>query len=528
MPARGSAREGKELRGETPTAVPNRGWITASIMLANIMQGVDNTIANVALPHIQGSLSASQDQIAWVLTSYIVAAAITMPLTGWLAGRLGIKYVFLFSVGGFTIASALCGSATSLEQLVLYRAMQGVCGAGLIPLSQAVLLQINPPERHGYAMAVYGIGTIMGPISGPLLGGWLTENYSWRWIFYVNLPVGILCTIGIIVFIRHTRNVHREPFDLFGFLALSFAIGGLQLMLDRGELKDWFHSREIWVEATITALSLYMFIVHTATASDRSFINRDLLKNVNFIAGTLLMFSIGAIMTGTLALLPTMMQQLMNYPVFTTGVVTAPRALGTMIAMFAVAKVINRVDNRLIILFGLLLTAFAMWQMTGFSLDMDPRPIVVTGLVQGFGLGCTFVPLNITALSTLPRHILTQGTAIRSLMRNLGGSVGISILVAMLAENTQIIHSRLVEGLRPDNPLVHSPLFGVPYSLSAPSGVAALNVEVTRQAAMIAYIDDFWLLMVLCLASIPLLLLLRDASPVRTATPLAATAAADD
>ena len=500
-------------------------------MLANIMQGVDNTIANVALPHIQGSLSASQDQIAWVLTSYIVAAAITMPLTGWMAGRLGIKYVFLFSVGGFTIASLLCGAATSLEQLVLYRALQGVCGAGLIPLSQAVLLSINPPERHGKAMAVYGIGTMMGPISGPLLGGWLTDNFSWRWIFFVNVPVGILCVLGIIVFIRARGNVHREQFDVFGFFTLSCAIGAMQLMLDRGELKDWFHSREIWVEATVAALSFYLFVVHTATASDRSFINRDLLRNVNFIAGTILMFSVGAIMTGTLALLPTMLQQQMNYPVFTTGIVVSPRALGSMVAMFAVARVINRFDNRLIILFGLMLTAFAMWQMTGFSLDMDAHLLVVSGFIQGFGLGCTFVPLNITALSTLPRHILTQGTAIRSLMRNLGGSVGISVLVAALTENTQTVHARLIETLRPDNPLVNSPRFGTPYSLTAPSGVAALNAEVTRQAAMVAYIDDFWFLMLLCLVSIPLLLLLRDVSPVKAAAPApvgAATAAADD
>ncbi|HTZ38475.1 MAG TPA: DHA2 family efflux MFS transporter permease subunit [Stellaceae bacterium] len=499
-------------------------------MLANIMQGVDNTIANVALPHIQGSLSASQDQIAWVLTSYIVAAAITMPLTGWMAGRIGIKYVFLFSVGGFTVASALCGAATSLEQLVLYRALQGICGAGLIPLSQAVLLQINPPERHGKAMAVYGIGTMMGPISGPLLGGWLTENFSWRWIFYVNLPVGILCVLGILVFIRFNRNAHRESFDPLGFLTLSFAIGAMQLMLDRGELKDWFHAREIWIEAMVALLSLYLFVVHTATARDRSFINRELLTNTNFLAGTALMFAVGAIMTGTIALLPTMLQQQMDYPVFTTGIVVSPRALGSLVAMFAVARVINRVDNRLIIFFGLMLTAIALWQMTQFSLDMDYRPLVVSGFIQGFGLGCTFVPLNVTALSTLPRHILTQGTAIRSLMRNLGGSVGISILVAMLAENTQTVHARLIEGLRPDNPLIHSPLFGVPYSLTAPSGVAALNAAVTRQATMVAYIDDFWLLMLLCLVSIPLLLLLRDASPVRTgaATPAAAAAAADD
>ncbi len=499
-------------------------------MLANIMQGVDNTIANVALPHIQGSLSASQDQIAWVLTSYIVTAAITMPLTGWLAGRLGIKYVFLVCVSGFTIASAMCGAAASLEQLVLFRALQGICGAGLIPLSQATLLQINPPERHGHAMAVYGIGTIMGPISGPLLGGWLTENYSWRWIFYINLPIGILAAIGIMAFIRHNRNVHREPFDIFGFLALSVGVGGLQLMLDRGELKDWFHSTEICIEATITALGFYLFAVHTATTGERSFLNRDLLKSANFIAGTMLMFSVGAIMTGTLALLPTMLQQLMNYPVFTTGLVTAPRAFGTMVAMFAVARIINKIDNRLIILFGFLLTAFAMWQMTGFSLLMDPRPVIVSGLIQGFGLGCTFVPLNILALSTLPRHIMTQATAIRSLMRNLGGSVGISILIATLTENIQTIHSRLVETLRPDNPLIHTPAFGPAYGLTAPNGVAALNAEVTRQAAMIAYIDDFKLMMLMALFSLPLLLLLRDKqrAPVVVAAPATVSAAADD
>ncbi|HVC52891.1 MAG TPA: DHA2 family efflux MFS transporter permease subunit [Stellaceae bacterium] len=499
--------------------------ITASIMLANIMQGVDNTIANVALPHIQGSLSASQDQIAWVLTSYIVAAAIMMPLTGWLAGRFGIKYIFLASVAGFTIASALCGAAESLSQLVFYRAVQGVCGAGLIPLSQATLLRINPPERHGQAMAVFGIGTIMGPISGPLLGGWLTQNYSWRWIFYVNLPVGILCTLGIMAFIRHTRNVHSEQFDLFGFITLSLGVGALQLMLDRGGLKDWFRSNEIWIEATVAALSFYLFTVHTATTGDRSFLNRSLLKNMNFVAGTMLMFAVGLIMTGTLALLPTMMQQLMDYPVFTTGLVTAPRAFGTMVAMFAVARVINRIDNRLIIMFGFLLTSYAMWQMTGFSLSMDPRPIIISGLVQGFGLGCTFVPLNILALSNLPRHILTQGTAIRSLMRNLGGSIGISVLVATLSENTQIVHSRLVEALRPDNPLMHG--LSPHYSLTTPTGVAALNVEVTRQAAMVAYINDFKLMMIIALLSVPILLFLREARP-DLRQPVAEPAAADD
>ncbi len=476
--------------------MPNRGPLTVAIMLANIMQGLDTTIANVALPHIRGSLSASLDQISWVLTSYIVASAIMMPLTGWLAGRFGIKIVFVLSVAGFTIASALCGSATSLSELVAYRTLQGVCGAGLVPLSQAVLLQINPPERHGHAMAVFGIGTILGPICGPVLGGWLTYDYNWRWVFFINLPVGVVATLGMMFFGRDSRHAHREPFDLLGFVTLSFAIGALQLMLDRGELKDWFGSTEIWVEAAVCGVALYLFVVHTATATDRSFLNRDLLKNVNFVVGTVLMFLVGLIMNGTLALLPTMLQDLMNYPVLTTGLVTAPRGVGTMIAMFMVARLIDRVDNRLIILVGLLLTAVSMWQMTGFSLTMGMGPVIISGLVQGFGLGCTFVPLNTIALSNLPRHILTQGTALRSLMRNLGGSVGIAVLEAMLTQNTQIVHSRLVEQLRPDNPLAQAPYLSAPYSLTAPAGIAALNAEVTRQAAMIAYIDDFVILMI--------------------------------
>src|ERR1700704_3525491 len=516
------------MRGDPFTPVPNRGMITMSIMLANIMQGVDNTILNVALPHIQGSLSASLDQIAWALTSYIVCAAIMMPLTGWLAGRFGIKYIFLVSVIGFTLPSSLAGASTSLGELVLFRALQGVAGAGLIPLSQATLLQINPPQRHGYAMAVFGIGTIMGPIMGPALGGWVTEDFSWRWIFFINLPVGVLCTLGVLIFIRQTRYVHREPFDFVGFLTLSLGVGALQLMLDRGQLKDWFDSSEIWIEATVAALGFYLFTVHTATADDRSFLNRDLLKSTNFMAGTALMFAGGLIMTGTLALLPTMLQNLMNYPVMTTGLVCVPRGVGSMMAMFIVAPLITRIDNRLIILFGFLLTAVSMWQMSQFSLQMGMAPVIISGLMQGFGLGCTQVPLNIIALSTLPRHLMTQGTAIRSLMRNLGGSTGISILIATLAQNTQAVDSRLVEKPAAGQPLAQAPYLVAPFSLTTPGGMAALNAEVTRQAAMVAYIDDFKLIMLIALATLPLLLLLSDARRRPPPAAAVATAAADD
>jgi MFS transporter, DHA2 family, multidrug resistance protein len=497
------------VNSDAPAAVPNGGWITVSIMLATFMQGVDTTIANVALPHMQGSMSASQDQIAWVVTSYIVAAAIMTPLTGWLANRFGIKYVFLISVIGFTIASILCGAAASLFQIVVYRLLQGVCGAALVPLAQAVLLQINPPERHARAMAVWGMGVILGPIIGPALGGWLTDNYEWRWVFYINVPVGILSALGIAAFIRHSRVGRREAFDWFGFATLSLAIGALQMLLDRGELKDWFGSTEIWVEATVAGLAFYLFVVHTATATDRSFLNREMLRDTNCMIGTLMMFLIGIPLYGTMTLLPTMLQDLMNYPVVTTGFVTAPRGVGTMLAMILIARLGGRIDARLVIVGGMLLTALAMWQMTGFSLLMGVSPVVTTGLLQGFGLGCVFTPLSIVTFSTLQRHLLTQGTAIFSLMRNIGGSIGISIVEALLDQNTQIVHSRLVEGLRPDNPLTQTRGFGPLYSLTTASGIAALDAEATRQAAMIAYIDDFLLMMALVVAALPLIFLLR-------------------
>ena len=493
--------------GEAEGPRTNRTAITASIMLATFMQGVDTTIANVALPHMQGSFSCSQDQIAWVVTSYIVAAAIMTPLTGWLASRFGIKYIFLASVIGFTLASALCGAATSLEQLVIYRLLQGVCGAALVPLSQSVLLQVNPPERHAKAMAVWGMGVILGPIIGPALGGWLTDDYSWRWVFYINLPVGVLAATGIMVFIHETRHAQREAFDWFGFATLSLAIGALQMMLDRGELKDWFGSTEIWVEAVVAALCFYLFIVHTATAGERSFLNRLLLKDPNCVAGIVLMFLIGIPLYGSMTLLPTLMQALDELSRGHGRAVTAPRGVGTMLAMFVVARLVGKVDIRLIILTGLAVTAAALWQMTGFSMQMGMGPIITSGLLQGFGLGFVFTPLSTVTFSTLPRNILTQGTAIFSLMRNVGGSIGISIVEALLAENTQVVHSRLAEHLRPDNPLAQTLM--APYSLTNPHGLAALNAEVTRQAQMIAYIDDFHLMVIVILVSLPFLLLLR-------------------
>jgi DHA2 family multidrug resistance protein len=496
----------------TPVADPDaafRGLTTAAIICACVMQGLDTTIVNVSLPFIQGSLSATQDQISWILTSYIVASAIAMPLTGWLAAHFGIKPIFLASVIGFTIASALCGVATSLDQLVAYRLLQGICSAGLVPLGQSTLFTIYPREKHGYAMAVFASGAMMGPIVGPTLGGWLTDEYGWRWCFYINLPVGVLCAFALSVLLRPSAGRRSDEFDLFGFAALSIGVGALQLMLDRGHHNDWFRATETWIEATIAALGFYMLIVHTLTAGTRSFLNRELLKNPNFVAGSLLMFGVGVLLSGTVALMPSMMQVLLNYPVFDAGWMMAPRGFGTMLAMLLVGRLINRVDNRIFILVGFLLTAASLWQMTGWSLQMGSGPILFAGFAQGFGLGCTFVPLNLLALSGMPTHLLTQATALRSLMRLLGGSIGIAILEAQLTRNTQIVHSRLVESLHPDNPLARAPFLRAPFDLTSSHGIAALNNEVTRQAAMIAYIDDFLLMLIVILGTLPLLLLVR-------------------
>ncbi|HML09717.1 MAG TPA: DHA2 family efflux MFS transporter permease subunit, partial [Stellaceae bacterium] len=410
---------------------------------------------------------------------------------------------------GFTVASALCGAATTLIQLVLYRVLQGMCGAALVPLSQSVLLRANPPERHGRAMAIWGIGTMLGPIVGPALGGWLTDNFTWRWVFLINLPVGVLCALGILVFIHDDRRGHRDRFDFFGFGTLSLAVGAVQMMLDRGELKDWFGSSEIWIEATVAALCLYLFVVHTATTSASSFLNRAMLKDPNFTAGIILMFFVGIILNGTMVLLPTMMQVLMNYPVVTAGFVMAPRGIGTLISMILVARIIGKIDTRLIIFTGLALTAASLWQMTGFSLYMDMNLLLISGTLQGIGLGFVFTPLSVAAFSTMSRQHLTQGTAIFSLMRNIGGSVGVSIVEALFVENTQVIHSSLIQHVRPDNPFARAPYLMPPYDLTTATGVAAINAEVTRQAQMIAYINDFYFMAVVILATLPLLLLLR-------------------
>jgi DHA2 family multidrug resistance protein len=497
------------------SAQAHRGMITVSIMLATIMQALDTTIANVALPHMQGSLQASQDQITWVLTSYIVASAITLPLTGWLTARWGRRQVFIVSVIGFTIASGLCGFAGSLGMIVAARLLQGVFGAALVPLSQAVLLDINPPQKVGQAMAIWGAGIMVGPILGPMLGGWLTENFDWRWVFFINVPVGAFALWGIARYLPESRpRVNR--LDVFGLVTLSLAIGLLQMFLDRGEQLDWFASPEIKFEAAASVVAFAFFIVHTWTVETASFFDRDLLKDRNFVIGCLFAFVVGMVLYGTMALLPLFLQGLMDYPVVYTGEITAPRGIGTMVAMIFVGRLVTRVDIRAIMVAGFGLTALALWQMTHITLQMDSSLIIWSGFIQGVGIGFTFVPLSTATFATLAPRLRNEGTPIYSLVRNIGGSVGISIVQALLTRGTVRAHEQIAATVGPDNPALAS----LPSMLSPDSttGLAILNAEVTRQAALVAYVNDFRIMMAVTLLAIPLLVFIRRPKRVASGT----------
>jgi DHA2 family multidrug resistance protein len=485
----------------------NRWPITISIMLATVMNSLDTTIANVALPHIQGSVSASADQVTWVLTSYIVSAAIMTPLAGWLADRIGRKKMFLLSIGGFTIASMLCGIATSLPEIVGFRLLQGIAGASLIPLSQAVLLDIWPREQHGQAMAIWGAGAILGPILGPALGGYLTENFSWRWCFYINLPVGILALLGVWFFISGDRVARHKPFDFLGFGMLSLCVASIQLMLDRGPGQDWFHSAEITTYAILAAISGWIFISHTVSAR-HPFFDRALARDRNFVTASAFGFFVGVLLFSTMALLPPMLQVLMGYPVFTSGLVTMPRGIGSWIAMFFVGRLIGKIDTRLILLFGLSLNAIALWQMTQFDLSMSARYVIVSGLIQGFGIGFIFVPLSTLAFATIPPVLRPEGSSLYTLVRNLGSSVGISVMEAQVVSNSAAAHAGLASQVTLSNPVVRATLPAA-MNPSTTAGAVTLNNEITRQGAMVGYVSVFHIMFYITLACIPMLLFMR-------------------
>jgi MFS transporter, DHA2 family, multidrug resistance protein len=485
--------------------------ITACVMVASLMQALDTTIANVALPYIQGSVAASQDQIAWVLTSYIAAAAIMTPPTGFLAARFGVKRLFLASIAGFTVASMLCGMAQSLLQIVLFRVLQGVFGAALIPLSQTVLFSVYPKERQGFAMALWGVAVMAGPVLGPVLGGWLTYNYTWRYVFYINLPVGMLAFLGMVAFLPDSGRNAGAKLDWFGFGTLSLAIGAMQILLDRGEERDWFGSGEIWIEAIIAASAFYLFLVHTLTARE-PFVRPSLFRDRNFTAGMLFIAVVGLTYYASLALQPPYLQDLMNYPVVTAGLVMGPRGIGTMAAMLAAGQLIGRIDTRILLGAGLALTAWSFYAMTGWTPDVAQATVVIVGVIQGVGLGLLFTPLSVVTLSTLSPEQRAEGAGLFSLSRNVGSSVGISVVNSLLTTNTQVNHADIVQHVTAVNRMFEHPTIAQFWNPLTAAGRAALDAVVTQQAQIIAYIDDYKLLMIATLVVIPLLIVFKRPS----------------
>jgi DHA2 family multidrug resistance protein len=490
--------------------------ITVCTMTATVMQALDTTIANVALPYMQGSLSASLDQINWVLTSYIVAAAIMTAPIGWLSDRFGRKKLFAICVAGFTVASFLCALAQNIEQIVLFRLMQGMAGAALVPLSQSVLLDAYSAEERGQAMAIWGVGVMLGPIMGPTLGAWLTDNYSWHWVFLINLPIGVITVLGMLMFMEETQKQEHLRFDWFGFIALAVGIGALQLLLDRGEQVGWFDSNEIWTEAIVSIAGFYYFFAHSLTTPE-PFVRFEMFKDRNFVSGCIFMVVIGVVLFGTMALVTPFMQNLLGYPIQTAGLLLGSRGVGTLLTMMAAPRLMRMVQPRYLILCGLLLAGGTLYYMTGFSLDVTQRMIVITSVVQGIGLGLLFVPISTVAFATLPNDLRTGATAITTLTRNIGSSIGISMVIANLTSKSTEMHARLTEQVTPFNDALQMPDVAQNLNVHTDAGRALLDLIVTRQAEMLAYINDFKLLMILTLAVIPLVLIIGRTRQGRSA-----------
>ncbi len=481
--------------------------ITIGTMLATLIQGLDMTISNVALPYMAGTFASSYDEATWVLTYYIIAAAIMTPPTGWLSARFGRRRVFVVSIVGFVVASVLCGMCQTLTQAIVARALQGMAGAALTPLSQATLLDTYPRERHPQAMAIWGMGIMLGPILGPTLGGWLTFNLDWRWVYYINVPIGGIAAAVVFFYVPETRRQQPPRFDMLGFCFLSAAVAGLQIVLDRGEIDDWFSSPTIVTAAVVAGTGFFLFLVQILLGRD-PFIRPDLFADRNFVLGLVLNVVVSILLMGTMSLFPPLLQDVLNFPVVTVGLLLAPRGFGTMAAMVVVGRLSRYIPPRFMILSGFLITAVAMHGMAGFSLQIGPREVLGYGLIQGFGLGMIFPVLVSSSFGSLSQTRRVEAAGVYNLVRNVGSSAGISIMTALVDHNTQVNHAIIAQAVTPfSRNLFENPVFRF-YDVLTARGTSFLNSEVTQQATMIAYIDDFKLMMILAvMASMAALLM---------------------
>jgi DHA2 family multidrug resistance protein len=492
-----------------PIAVPGlrRNMVTICAMTATIMQALDTTIANVALPYMQGTLSASQDQINWVLTSYIVAAAIMTAPVGWIANRFGRKRIFILCSGGFTIASVLCGLAQDINQMVLFRLLQGVFGAALVPLSQAVMLDSYALHERAKAMSIWGMGVMMGPIMGPSLGAWLTETYSWHWVFFVNLPFGIFTVLGLLVFMDETKKNRELRFDWFGFAALAIGIGALQIALDRGEQLGWMESNEIIAEFIISIAGFYYFFAHSFTTAS-PFIQFAIFKDRNFVSGCVFMAVMGLVLFSTMAVSSPFLQNVIGYPIITAGLLLATRGCGTFVAMMLVGRLMRYIEARTLIISGLSLTCLSLFYMTSWTDQTGVPEIVVVSIAQGFGFGLVFVPLSTVAFLTLPNHLRTDGTSMLTLMRNVASSVGISVVIAELTEGSRRVYAVLSQHINPFNHAIQMPDVRGMIDLTTDAGRAMADVMVSLQAQIIAFSQDYQMVMIFTMCAIPLAIMI--------------------
>jgi DHA2 family multidrug resistance protein len=498
----------------TPSFNP---WlIAASVMLATFMEVLDTSVANVSLPHIAGTLSASTEEATWVLTSYLVANAVILPITGWLSSYFGRKRLLITCIIIFTASSALCGAATSMTMLIVARVLQGIGGGVLQPTAQAVLMESFPFEKRGQAMAVYAMGIIVAPIIGPTLGGWITDNYSWRWIFYINVPVGIAAVLMAMWFIENPPYLKRTKgsrIDYLGFALMTVCLATFQLVLDTGQQNDWFASKQIVLLSIISAASLVGFVIRELTVEE-PIVDLRVLANRNFGVGTLLMTIVGGVLYGTTALLPLFLQTLLGYPAVQSGLAVSPRGIGSMASMIIVGRLVGKIDSRLLMTFGFFVLAISMYMLAGVNLEIATSNIVWPNIINGFAMGFIFVPLTTTATGTLGREQMSNAAGIYSLMRNLGGGLGISAVTTLLARGAQQHQAMMVSHLTPYDPAFQQRLQQLQRAFGSTAtgtqqAYAVIQGIVVRQANLLAFVDNFRLLTYVCLACIPLVFLLR-------------------
>jgi MFS transporter, DHA2 family, multidrug resistance protein len=485
----------------------HRGLITASVVLGSLLYSIDWTIAVVALPHMQGTFSATQDQISWVITSYIVASAIMIPTGGWLSKRFGRKRVLAWALVGFTVASVFCGSAESLGIEVLARIVQGMSGAYLIPLSHAIILDTYPQEEHGKAMALWGMGSVLGSVVGPTIGGYLTEYASWRWIYYINIPLGLIALSGVLAFVPETQRDLRRRLDWFGFLTLALGVGALQMMLDRGQRLDWFESGEIVVLACLGGLGLYLFAAHTATTRE-AFLDPRLIASRKFSITLVLISLYGFLTLPPMVLMPAFLEHLRGYNVDAVGLLQSPRGVGMLLALFISGRITGKIDPRLIIAAGLTGLGFSNYEMSTWTDEVGEWAIVWTGFLQGIGAGIMLVPIQIIAFPSLARSQRTEATSVFNLVRSLFSSVGVSVTLTMLVVTSTATRSRLSEYISPYSAALRSAQQSGAFDSTTTHGLAILEREVERQASLAGYNADFLFLGVAALSALPLLLLI--------------------